>query len=81
MRNLLRKPVALNGPQANWSFGPRVKNHFSLKQGRRICGLVRRLTLWSRLRWANPELVEFPAPSRPAQRDVAKTHVLQASGL
>jgi len=40
---------------------------------------VRRLTLWFRTCWANPELVGFPAPSHPAQRDVAKTHVSPGS--
>src|SRR5579859_270814 len=40
-------------------------------EARKAClRILRRLTLWSRLRWANPELVEFSCsiPSRTAGR-------------
>ena len=37
----------------------------------------RRLTLWLKSGWAGLELVGFPASSRLALRDVAKTYVLQ----
>src|SRR5215510_16469309 len=75
MRNLPGKPAARNALRANWSYRPRVKNHFLFEARKAYLRILRRLTLWFRLRWATPELVEFPAPSRPAQRDVAKTHV------
>src|SRR6266446_4652972 len=65
----------------NSECGSAVKNSFSVKQGRRACGIFH----------ASPHPVipvspgesrtrRVPAPSHLAQRDVAKTHVLQVSG-
>ena len=73
MRQLTQKSAALNGlPASVESRSTREKPLF-IEARKAYLRILRRLTLWFRLRWANPELVEFPAPSRPAQRDVAKT--------
>jgi hypothetical protein len=75
MWQLAPENLRRNGLRANWSYSPRVKNHFLFEARKAYLRILRRLTLWFRLCWANAELVGFPAPSRPAQRDVAKTDV------
>jgi len=74
--NFFARSAALNRPPAIRSEHPRSKKSFCVKQGRRICGLIR----------ASPYPLipvslgesgtrKVPAPSHLAQRDVAKTHV------
>src|SRR5712664_2760582 len=76
-----REPAALHRPRAIRSEHPRSKKPFGVKQGRRICGLIRASPYplipvspgESRTR-------RVPAPSHLAQRDVAKTHVSPGEG-
>src|SRR5258708_36198282 len=74
--NFSRVPAALDRLRAIRGAGPRSKNSFSVKQGRRICGML--------LASPHPLIPDspgksrtrrVPAPSHLAQRDVAKTHV------